>query len=68
LKNRLRYMLGRHPEDNAAHLHFFSPAAVRALLHGFAEDELTLGSSRFNRLHSRLMASIIVFAATAPDA
>jgi 2-polyprenyl-3-methyl-5-hydroxy-6-metoxy-1,4-benzoquinol methylase len=68
LKNRLRFLLGREPEDNSAHLHLFSPRAVRALLADFAEHELTFISSRFNRLHPRLMANIIVFSATAPDA
>jgi SAM-dependent methyltransferase len=68
LKNRLRFLLGREPEENPMHLHLCSPNALRSLLAGFAEHELHFISSRFNRLHPRLMANIIVFAATAPRA
>lgn len=64
LKNRLRFFAGREPEGNEAHLHLFSPNAVRALLEGFANCELHFISSRFNRLHPRLMANIIAFSAT----
>jgi SAM-dependent methyltransferase len=66
LKNRLRFVLGREPEDNLAHLHLFSPRALLTLLEGFVAPELAFISSRFNRLHPRLAANIIVFAAVAP--
>jgi SAM-dependent methyltransferase len=67
LKNRLRFLLGREPEDNPTHLHLYSPNALLSLLDGFADPELHFISSRFNRLHPRLMANIVVFAAISPD-
>ena len=66
LKNRLRFLLGRAPESDPTHLHMFSPSDVRALLHEFADVELQLISSRFLRLHPRLLANDIVFAGTKP--
>jgi SAM-dependent methyltransferase len=67
LKNRLRFLLGREPEDNPTHLHLYSPNALLSLLDGFADPELHFISSRFNRLHPRLMANIVVFSAISPE-
>ena|SRR5437763_9671801 len=67
VKNRLRFLLGKEPEDNPTHLHLFSPNALMRLLADFADAELHFISSRFNRLQPRLMANIIVFAAAVPS-
>jgi SAM-dependent methyltransferase len=66
LKNRLRFVLGRHPEDDPTHLHLFSPADVRSLLHGLEEPRLHFVSSRFLRVRPRLTGNIIVFTARKP--
>ncbi len=62
LKNRLRFLLGRKPEDDPTHLHMFSPAEVRALLRRFEQPELRFIAGRLVRLHPRLFANDIVFA------
>ena len=67
LKNRLRFLAGRHAEDNPTHLHLFAPADIRELLAGFAEPQLHFVAGRFTRLHPRLFANVIVFSATKPD-
>ena len=66
LKNRLRFLLGRAPESDPTHLHMFSPSDVRALLHDFSDVELRLISSRFLRVHPRLLANDIVFVGAKP--
>jgi len=62
LKNRLRFLAGRWPENDPTHLHIFSPDDLQALLAGFDEARLHFVSSRFLRLHPRLAANIVVFA------
>jgi SAM-dependent methyltransferase len=62
LKNRLRFLLGRKPEDDPTHLHMFSPDEVRRLLGRFEQPELHFIAGRFVRLHPRLFANDIVFA------
>jgi SAM-dependent methyltransferase len=62
LKNRLRFLLGRRPEDDPTHLHMFSPAEVRSLLGRFDAPELRFVAGRFVPLHPRLFANDIVFA------
>src|SRR6266581_1341746 len=57
LKNRLRFLLGRKPEDDPTHLHMFSPADVRALLLHFEEPRVHFIAGRFVRLHPRLLAN-----------
>jgi len=66
LKNRLRFLLGRKPEDDPTHLHMFSPADVRALLLHFEEPRIHFIAGRFVRLHPRLLANDIVFVGLKP--
>jgi SAM-dependent methyltransferase len=66
LKNRLRFLAGRKPENDPTHLHLFAPSDLHALLGGFEEPRLHFVSSRFLRLHPRLAGNIIVFAGRKP--
>jgi SAM-dependent methyltransferase len=66
VKNRLRFLLGRKPEDDPTHLQMFSPANVRALLAGFEEPELHFIAGRLVPLHARLFANDIVFSGRKP--
>ena len=66
LKNRLRFLLGRKPEDDPTHLHMFSPAEVRALLAGFEDVRLDFIAGRLVPLHARLLANDIVFSGRKP--
>jgi SAM-dependent methyltransferase len=66
LKNRLRFLAGRKPEDDPTHLHLFSAADLYALLGRFEDPRLHFISSRFIRIHAGLTANIIVFAARKP--
>ena len=63
LQGRLRFLLGRPPEDDPTHLHMFSPAAVRGLLAEFDDVELWFIGGRYRRLHARLLARDLVFSA-----
>jgi SAM-dependent methyltransferase len=66
LRNRLRFLAGQPPENDPTHLHMFTPAAVRDLLAGLDEVELTFISSRFLRVHPRLFGNDIVFTGRKP--
>jgi SAM-dependent methyltransferase len=66
LKNRLRFLVGRKPEDDPTHLHMFSPGDVRALLGAFDEARLHFIAGRFVPLHGALFANDIVFAGRKP--
>ena len=66
LKNRLRFLLGRKPEDDPTHLHMFSPADVPSLLGGFDDPELRFIAGRLVPLNARLFANDIVFTARRP--
>jgi len=66
LQGRLRFLLGRPPEDDPTHLHIFSPAAVRRLLADFADVRLEFVDGRYRRLHPRLLARDLVFSAVRP--
>ncbi len=66
LKNRLRFFLGRKPEDDPTHLQMFSAADVRALLAGFEEPQLHFIAGRLVPLHARLFANDIVFVGRKP--
>ncbi len=61
LKNRIRFLFGRAPENDPTLLHLFSPADVRAVLHDFEDVRLHFIASRFLRLHPRLAGNVIVF-------
>jgi SAM-dependent methyltransferase len=62
VKNRLRFLLGRNPEDDPTHLHMFSPDDVRSLLGLFEQPELHFIAGRLVPLQARLFANDIVFA------
>ena len=64
LQSRLRFLRGRPPEDDPTHLRMFSPSALRSLLAGFRDVELTYVGGRYRRLHPRLLARDVVFRAT----
>jgi SAM-dependent methyltransferase len=66
LKNRLRFFLGRKPEDDPTHLQMFAPADVRTLLGRFENAELHFVAGRLVPLHARLFANDIVFAGRKP--
>jgi len=61
LKNRLRFLIGRKPENDPTHLHMFSPDEVRALLVGFEDVQLDYIAGRLVPLHARLFANDMVF-------
>jgi SAM-dependent methyltransferase len=61
LQSRLRFLRGRPPEDDPTHLHMFSPAAIRALLHDFESVRLSYVGGRYRRLSPRLLARDLVF-------
>ena len=66
LKNRLRFLAGRPPEQDPTHLHMFAPDDVRALLAGWEDVELRFISGRLVPLHARLFANDTVFSARKP--
>ena len=66
LKNRLRFLLGRKPEDDPTHLQMFAPHDLRALLAGFEDVQLHLIAGRLVPLHARLFANDIVFSGRKP--
>jgi SAM-dependent methyltransferase len=61
LKNRLRFLAGRKPENDPTHLHMFSPQEVRDLLSGFEDVRLDFIAGRLVPLHARLFANDMVF-------
>ena len=66
LKNRLRFLRGRAPEDDPTHLQMFSPDAVHALLNGLEEPRLHFIAGRLVPVHARLFANDIVFVGRKP--
>ncbi len=66
VQSRLRFLLGRPPEDDPTHLRMFSPGALQALLAGFEGVELRYVGGRYRRLHARLFARDLVFSAVRP--
>jgi SAM-dependent methyltransferase len=61
LKNRLRFLTGRKPENDPTHLQMFAPGDIRAFLDGFEHVHLHLIAGRLVPLHARLFANDIVF-------
>lgn len=61
LQGRLRFLLGRAPEDDPTHLQMFSPAAMRELLSDFENVRLDFVGGRYRGLHPRLLARDVVF-------
>ena len=66
VKNRLRFLLGRKPENDPTHLQMFAPADIRALLDGFDEPRLHFIAGRLVPLQARLFANDIVFSGRKP--
>ena len=66
LKNRLRFALGRKPEDDPTHLQMFAASDVRSLLDGFDEQHVHFIAGRLVPLHARLFANDIVFTGRKP--
>jgi hypothetical protein len=63
VKNRLRFLFGRAPEQDPTHLHMYAPADVRTLLRGWADVELRFIAGRLVPLNARLFANDVVFSA-----
>jgi len=66
LKNRLRFALGRAPEQDPTHLHMYAPADVRAFLRDWENVELRFIAGRLVPLNARLFANDVVFSAQKP--
>ena len=66
LKNRLRFLFGRPPEQDPTHLHMFSPGGVRQLLAGWEDVDLRFVVGRLVPVHARLFANVVVFSARKP--
>jgi SAM-dependent methyltransferase len=66
LKNRLRFLTGRKPENDPTHLQMFAPADIRAFLDGFEDVHLHLIAGRLVPLHARLFANDVVFSGRKP--
>jgi SAM-dependent methyltransferase len=68
IQGRLRFLLGRPPEEDPTHLHMFSPEQIRELLADFEDVDLTYVGGRYRPLHPRLLARDLVFSAVRPAA
>jgi methionine biosynthesis protein MetW len=66
LKNRLRFLVGRKPEDDPTHLQMFATSDLHALLAGFEETRLHYIAGRLVPLHARMFANDIVFSGRKP--
>lgn len=66
LKNRLRFLRGRKPENDPTHLQMFAPTDIRDFLAGFEDVDLHLIAGRLVPLHARLFANDIVFSGRKP--
>jgi SAM-dependent methyltransferase len=67
LKSRLRFLLGRPPENDPTLLHLFHPGEVTRLLDPFEEVEIRCIAGRLVRLSGPLFANDIAFRARKPD-
>lgn len=61
LKNRVKFLFGRSPENNPMHLRMYSPAAIRQELAPLGEASVTPVGGRLARLHPRLFGNALVF-------
>jgi SAM-dependent methyltransferase len=70
VQRRLRFLLGKHPEQDPTHLRMFSPEQLQELLEGegFEDVEVTFVGGRYRPLHPRLLAQDMVFTALRPAA
>ncbi len=66
LKSRLRFLLGRPPENDPTLLHLFAPGTVTRLLGPFEEVEVRCIAGRLVRLSGPLFANDIAFRARKP--
>jgi SAM-dependent methyltransferase len=68
LQGRLRFLLGKPPEEDPTHLHMYSPDQIRELLADFEDVTLAFVGGRYRPLHPRLLARDLVFTAVRPGA
>jgi SAM-dependent methyltransferase len=68
LQGRLRFLLGKPPEEDPTHLHMYSPDHIRELLADFEDVNVTFVGGRYRPLHPRLLARDLVFTAVRPAA
>jgi methionine biosynthesis protein MetW len=61
LKNRVKFLFGRSPENNPMHLRMYSPAAIRQELAPLGEATVTPVGGRLARLSPRLFGNALVF-------
>jgi 2-polyprenyl-3-methyl-5-hydroxy-6-metoxy-1,4-benzoquinol methylase len=66
LKNRLRFLLGRDPEDDPTHLQMFAPHDVLTLLDTFEKQRVHFIAGRLVRIQPRFFANDIVFSGRKP--
>ena len=66
LKSRLRFLLGRPPENDPTLLRMFRPTDLTEALAGFEQLEVRLVAGRLLRLNDRLFANDITFRAQTP--
>jgi len=68
VQGRLRFLLGKPPEEDPTHLHMFSPEQLQELLADFEDVQLTYVGGRYRPLHPRLFARDVVFSGVRPAA
>jgi methionine biosynthesis protein MetW len=66
LKNRLRFLAGRHPEPDPTHLHLFGAHDLRRLVSRFEEARLHFVAGRLVRVQPRLFGNVVVFSGRKP--
>lgn len=68
LKSRVAYARGKYPVDwDPTHLQLFTPEALRSLLDGFNDVQISFAVGRFVALHPRLLANVQIFSARRPS-
>ncbi|MGH3110669.1 MAG: class I SAM-dependent methyltransferase [Gaiellaceae bacterium] len=68
VQRRLRFLLGKPPENDPTHLRMFSGEQIRELLADFQDVSVTFVGGRYRPLHPRLLAQDMVFTAVRPAA